>query len=101
MEKLRTFEDGLDEVLADIRATLISKQKDYGKDNILDFKEVGILVRANDKMSRLKNLVIGKKRAQNESVEDSWKDLAGYAILALMLRNGTFNLPMKEDEFSE
>lgn len=95
---LETFADGIDEVLAEIRATLISKQMDYGKSNILDFGEIGILVRTNDKIARLKNLIMNNKKAKNESVDDSWKDLAGYAVLALMLRRGTFNLPMEEEE---
>lgn len=97
-KEIKTFEDGIDEVLADLRATLISKQRDYGKDNILNFGEMGVLVRTNDKMSRLKNLILNNKEAQNESIEDNWKDLAGYAVLALMLRNNTFNLPMESDE---
>lgn len=96
-KEIRTFEDGIDEVLADLRATLISKQRDYGKDNILNFGEMGVLVRGNDKMSRLKNLILNNEEARNESVEDSWLDMAGYSIIALMLRNGTFELPMEED----
>lgn len=97
-KEIKTFEDGIDEVLADLKATLISKQRDYGKGNILNFGEMGVLVRTNDKMSRLKNLILNNKEAQNESIEDNWKDLAGYAVLALMLRNNTFNLPMESDE---
>jgi hypothetical protein len=93
----KTWEEGLDEVLSEIRAILIKKQHDYGHSNILDFRELGVLVRVNDKVARLKNLLLNKKQAQNESIRDSWRDLAGYAIIALMLENGTFELPLEED----
>jgi hypothetical protein len=36
---------------------LDSKQLDYGSANIADFGEYGVLVRANDKVARLKNLL--------------------------------------------
>lgn len=97
MGKLRTFEDGIDEVLAEIRTTLISKQREYGPSNILDFGDFGILVRTNDKVGRLKNLYRNNIKPENESIDDSWLDNAGYSILALMYRRGTFTLPMEED----
>ena len=90
----KTFQDGVDLVLNDLRQVLLKKQADYGYQNITDFGEYGCLVRANDKISRLKNL--GKKVAPNfESIEDSWVDLANYAIIALMLRRKVFELPLK------
>lgn len=79
--------------LADL---LISKNHDYGKQNILDFGELGILVRSNDKFARLKNLYNNKKQPQNESIRETWADIAGYAILALMLIDREFDLPFKE-----
>lgn len=92
----KTFEEALDEVMAELRELMINKQRDYGHRNIMDFGEYGVLVRANDKIARLKNL-LGKKEPKNEALEDSWRDLANYAIIALMLRKGTFTLPLKED----
>lgn len=91
-----TFEEALDEVINELRELMINKQRDYGHRNIMDFGEYGVLVRANDKIARLKNL-LGKKEPKNEALEDSWRDLANYAIIALMLRKGTFTLPLKED----
>lgn len=94
--EVRTFEEALDEIMIELRELLIEKQRDYGHRNILDFGEYGVLVRANDKIARLKNL-LGKKEPKNESIDDSWRDLANYAIIALMLRKGTFTLPLDED----
>ena len=52
---------------------------------------------AQQKGSALKNLVWNNTRPKNESVEDTLNDVAGYAIIGLMLRKGWFELPMKED----
>lgn len=71
---------------------IANKHSDYGESNILDFGELGILVRANDKISRLKNLeerTIDQPKIQ-ETIDDTWADLAGYAIIALMLRRNLF-----------
>ena len=93
-----TFEEGLDAELARLRETLIRKQRDYGHLNILGFGEFGILVRVSDKVARLKNLIGNGKQPNNESVDDSWEDLAAYSVIALMLRHKTFELKLKADQ---
>ena len=92
------FEDGVQMVIAELADLLVSKQHDYGHSNITDFGEYGVLVRANDKMARLKNLIspTGETQPNNETLEDSWKDLANYAIIALLVRRGWFELPLQE-----
>ena len=96
MEKV-TWDEACKEIADEIVNLLISKQRDYGKNNILDFGEYGILVRSNDKMARLKNLNQKGVNPANESIEDTWKDISGYAIIALMLRRGLFSLPLKKE----
>jgi len=94
-----TFEEAFDSVVADLRDLMVSKQKDYGPGNITAHGEYGVMVRASDKVARLNNLLNKNEKdkiVRNESVEDSWKDLANYAIIALMLRRGTFLLPLDE-----
>ena len=68
-------------------ATLDRKQRDYGSRNISEFGEFGILMRVWDKICRLKNLM-GKENPQNESIDDSWLDMANYAIIAILVRRG-------------
>jgi hypothetical protein len=63
------------------------KQRDYGSRNISEFGEMGILMRVWDKICRLKNLM-GKETAMNESIDDSWLDMANYAIIAILVRRG-------------
>lgn len=99
--KCPTFEDSLDSILSELRSLMISKQRDYGPRNILNCGEKGVAVRANDKMARLLNLhgisdgSYQAKAAKNESIEDSWKDLANYGMIALMVRRGIFDRPLR------
>ena len=81
-------------------ATFCKKQMDYGPSNIamgtaLKTKEdrrlslIGLIVRINDKIQRLMNLVVKHNRdAQNEPVMDAFKDLSVYGIIAQLVDNG-------------
>ncbi len=76
------------------------KQMDYGPSNIamgtsLDTDEekrlskIGLIVRINDKIQRLINLVVKNNRqAQNEPTIDAFKDLACYGIIAQIVDAG-------------
>lgn len=91
-----TFEQTCRAIALDIAEILIAKHKDYGAENILIFKERGLIVRAWDKISRLKHLIWETNDIHvSESLEDTWKDLAGYAIIGLMLEQETFTLPLE------
>lgn len=82
-------------VLDEMRALHDKKQKDYGTDadpfaNVRASEQFGIpawlgsVIRANDKMQRLKAFAQTGTLA-NEGVEDSLIDLANYAVIALCL----------------
>jgi hypothetical protein len=62
-----------------------TKQQDYGSNNISAFGEFGVLVRLNDKMERLKHLN-KMPSVKNESIDDTYLDIANYAVIALMIR---------------
>jgi len=64
------------------------KQQDYGSGNIATFGEKGVLVRCVDKTERLKQLVWKSKTAKNETIYDSWQDLANYAVIAQLCSQG-------------
>jgi len=75
------------------------KQHDYGPGNINAFGEMGVLVRASDKLARIKRLMEKevernskdgsyKELPMNEPIEDSWGDLHVYSAIALMVREG-------------
>ena len=81
-------------------ATFCKKQMDYGPSNIamgtsLRTKEerrlsmIGLIVRINDKIQRLMNLIVKHNReAQNEPAMDAFKDLSVYGIIAQIVDNG-------------
>jgi len=89
------FQGALETITKELTNVMVSKQHDYGSANITEFGEFGVLVRANDKMARLKNLIDSENAPNNESIEDTWKDLANYSIIALMLRRGWWELPLE------
>lgn len=76
-----TFESVLDE-MRDLHA---KKNKDYGDAFHKSFEEFGVtagVVRLNDKMERVKSLVKnGKAEVKDESLMDTLKDMASYAVM--------------------
>lgn len=83
------------EILRELGELHDAKQADYGTDvdpfaNVRGSNEwdvapwVGAMIRATDKVRRLQSFV-HNGRMRNESVEDSLRDLAVYAVIALVL----------------
>ena len=93
-----SFEDACKRTALQIADVVIAKQHDYGHDNILAFKEQGLVVRLWDKINRLKNLFWNNSEPKNESIEDTFTDIAGYAIIGLMLAEGTFTNELADDK---
>lgn len=82
------FEDDVRIVYDELMSVLIKKHKDYGPKNIADAPGGalnGIRVRIHDKTARINNLLDFQRKAEYESLEDSFKDLANYAIIALLV----------------
>lgn len=96
-----TFEQACRNIALEVASTVIEKHKDYGPDNILIFKEEGLVVRMWDKIGRLKHLLWKKKQPTNEAIEDSFTDLAGYAIIGLMLQRECFTYKLEEDQYGK
>lgn len=66
----------------------IRKQLDYGPGNIAKSGEHGVVIRTDDKLERLKNLLFKHQEAKNESREDSWRDVANYGTIGLLCFQG-------------
>ena len=73
------------------------KQKDYGPKNIsvgsnLETDEevklalTGLWFRMNDKMQRFQQIVMNNQEPENESLMDTFMDLANYAIIAQLVK---------------
>lgn len=89
--KKLSFSVEVGNVAAEIANLLVQKQADYGPGSISETPGgslKGILVRMHDKVSRAVNLVFKSKYARNETLIDTFIDIAGYSIIAvLVLRN--------------
>jgi hypothetical protein len=76
------------------------KQSNYGPDNIslgrdltkdedIKLSLMGLFFRMNDKIQRIKQLVVlGASDNVGESVDDTYKDLSVYSIIAQLVKNG-------------
>ena len=76
------MEQILDEVLHEIKNTLINKNQEYGDSFHKTLEEYGlisVIIRLTDKLNRLKFLY-----QSGASAYDTLLDIAGYAILTLV-----------------
>ena len=84
----------IEETLTDLANLLISKHKDYGPKNISlspGGPLNGLRVRMWDKLARINNLVDKGASPEHESLEDSFKDMANYAIIGLLVMRGKWD----------
>jgi hypothetical protein len=80
-------------------ATLFAKKhNDYGPGSVALFGNVGLYVRMCDKIWRLRNLLFESKEPKNESIEDTLKDIANYALIWLLYLKGEW--PKPENPFA-
>jgi hypothetical protein len=90
-ENLRKFwEDALN-ISYQNASVLLRKQMDYGPKNISQSPGGplnGLRVRMFDKLARINNLIETGATPENESLRDSFLDIANYGIIALMVLDG-------------
>lgn len=86
----KTLDEAFKIVEDELLVTFIQKHKDYGKGNILSMKELGLAFRLSEKVERLKNLLMKDSSPANESIDDTWGDIAVYAIIAILYKRGWF-----------
>ena len=71
-------------VIENNRNLFLAKNADYGN-SFKDFGFLGIMVRLNDKINRMKSLVENKtNKVSSESFMDTVQDLYNYTLLGLM-----------------
>ena len=72
-------------------AVLLKKHADYGPKNISQSPGGplnGLRVRMHDKMARINNLIDSGATPENESLKDSFLDLANYSVIAMLVLDG-------------
>lgn len=95
------FEDDAQKIYDELLAILVKKQVDYGPFNIWNAPGGavnGLMVRMSDKLERLKNLIYKNIEPNNESLEDSFADLANYAIICMMVQRGIWEKHAKKQK---
>jgi hypothetical protein len=78
----------LSNTVNELSELLLSKHKDYGPKNISQAPGGainGLRVRMHDKLARINNLIDSGANPEHESLEDSFKDMANYAIIGLLV----------------
>ena len=92
----------LQHILSELEQTMVRKHKDYGPMNIAGAPGGpmnGLRVRMYDKLARLNNLVDSGDTPNYESIEDTFLDLANYAIIGLLVQRGQWEgLPDSHDK---
>jgi hypothetical protein len=87
----KEFNDALQFKFQEAKALLLKKHEDYGPTNISNAPGGplnGLRVRIHDKSARINHLLDSKVEPKNESLRDSFLDMANYAIIALMVIDG-------------
>ena len=88
MQDSTTFEYHVEKTFQELQDLLMSKHKDYGPKNISEAPGGalnGLRVRMHDKLARINNLIDSGANPEHESLEDSFKDMANYAIIGLLV----------------
>jgi hypothetical protein len=87
-------------ILEEMYTTFCKKQRNYGPGNIsvgtnlqsdedIKLALTGLWFRQNDKISRLKQLVVlGEPDEVGESIQDTYEDLSVYGIIAQLVQRG-------------
>ena len=89
-----TFEKNVHTAFKELEALLLSKHHDYGSKNISDAPggpHNGLRVRLYDKLARLSNWVESAVQFKHETAEESYKDIANYGVIGLLVSRGLWD----------
>lgn len=80
-----------------VHTTLVDRHHKYGPNNIREFEQIGLLVRMSDKLARLDH---NREDFADDTYLDAYIDLIGDGAIAVMLKHGTFYLPIGDNDAS-
>jgi hypothetical protein len=98
-EEYPTIYQGYEDVVNEQFELFAKKHLDYGMHNIsagtnltnkdeVEFAMTGLWYRLSDKINRWKNIIITKRKAQNETLIDTFQDITNYGIIAQLVERG-------------
>jgi hypothetical protein len=93
MELSKEFTQSVSNTFKEAEVLLLRKHKDYGPKNISESPGGpinGLRVRMHDKLARINNLYESGATPENESLRDSFIDMANYALIALLVIDETW-----------
>ena len=94
MEINKEFLQAVSKVYTEAEDLLVSKHRDYGPKNISGSPGGplnGLRVRMHDKLARINNLIDSGATPENESLRDSFIDMANYALIAMLVIDGDWD----------
>lgn len=90
MKNPKYLDEAFQKTCDELLTMFLKKHKDYGKGNVLDMGELGIAFRISEKFNRVKHLLMKGKKPENESLYETWIDIAVYAVIGALFRKGYF-----------
>ena len=94
-----TIYDGYQSIIDEQFELFAKKHLDYGMHNVsagtnldtadeVEFAMTGLWYRLSDKINRWKNMIISGRKAQNETLIDTYQDITNYGIIAQLVEKG-------------
>jgi len=94
-----TIYNGYREIVEEQFELFARKHLDYGMHNVtagtnldtadeVEFAMTGLWYRISDKINRWKNMIISERKAQNETIIDTFQDITNYGIIAQLVKRG-------------
>jgi len=94
-----TIYEGYQQIVEEQFELFAKKHLDYGMHNVsagtnletddeVEFAMTGLWYRLSDKINRWKNMIISGRKAQNETLIDTFQDVTNYGIIAQLVSRG-------------
>jgi hypothetical protein len=94
-----TIYEGYQSIIDEQFELFAKKHLDYGMHNVsagtnldtadeVEFAMTGLWYRLSDKINRWKNMIISGRKAQNETLIDTYQDITNYGIIAQLVERG-------------
>ena len=98
-EEYPTIYNGYQSIIDEQFELFAKKHLDYGMHNVsagtnlensdeIEFAMTGLWYRLSDKINRWKNMIISGRKAQNETLIDTFQDVTNYGIIAQLVKRG-------------
>jgi len=98
-EEYPTIYHGYKSIIDEQFELFAKKHLDYGMHNVsagtnldtadeVEFAMTGLWYRISDKVNRWKNMIISGRKAQNETLIDTFQDITNYGIISQLVKKG-------------